>query len=381
MSAILLSPAPPPYAGTAPVSTPVSTPVSMASAASVLGPPPPDLVNVLAPSQEAAGATGSPVAAAAATPDTEAAGATNLHDEDYAQDVPAEPLVLEPLPAPASGQPLDNEEAFRIAMTVADGWSGTDGWAAVGEDLEARSHGSDATSARHLGLGFGLLLFTQESGLLGEVLRLFRERDPDAWGQAFGSDAAALLATLTAGVAEQRLAPVGGSLVWEAPWPERFRGAGGLPPCQYAQNEVAVERVVRPTADLALALGLTTDRGLAMAVDFVVAGGVGRGLHRLVAAACPFTSSTDIEEAMRSVGCADVAAVQARADVPRTGLWDPATVAGLMSLRREAGLDRAGSEELQGRLISRSSGPRRDRLRALRSSTTLDDRHLSRSAG
>jgi hypothetical protein len=304
----------------------------------------------------------------------------DLHEADYAGTADTRPIEFEPPPSPI-GVPLNNEQAFRIASAVAAAWSGADRWAALSLDREFSTDHHPAAGTRHFGLGYGLLLFTQESGLLGEVLRLFQQRDPQGFADAFGSDASALLATLTAATAAERLAPVGGALLWEGDWPDRFRAASSLPPCIFAQNEVAVESVVRPATLIGLQVGLDTDRGLAMATDLVVAGGAGAGLRSLLELAAPFTSTGELDQALGSIGLADIPALQALANVPRTNLWDVPTVTALIARRRAAGLDPAISAEIQGRMVSRSAGARRRRLTALQASTDLDDRVLTMANG
>jgi hypothetical protein len=343
-----------------------------------LSPPPPDIIDGKAPIGEVPAAVPAPAVGAALEADPDLT--SNLHDADYAESADARPIEFEAPPSPV-GVPLSNEQAFRIASAVAQAWSGADRWAAVSLDSEFSTEHHPAAGIRHFGLGFGLLLFTQESGLLGQVLRLFQQRDPVLFAETFGPDASALLTTLTAASAAERLAPVAGSLLWQGDWPDRFRAAGAMPPCIFAQNEVAVESVVRPAAVTGPQVGLDTDRGLAMATDLVVAAGIGGGLRLLVRLAAPFTSTSELEEALHSIGLPDIAALQELADVPRTNIWDIPTVTALIARRRTAGIDRASSAEIQGRIVSRCSGARRSRLVALQASADLDDRVLTRANG
>jgi hypothetical protein len=339
-----------------------------------LSPPPPDIVDGVAPIGDVPAAV--PVPAAAAALERDADLPPDLHDVDYAQLPDSAPIEFESRPT-TIGAPLSNEQAFRIASAVAPAWSGADRWAAISLDREFGTAQHPAAGSRHFGLGFGLLLFTQESGLLGRMLRLFQQRDPEVFAETFGPDASALLATLTAATAAERLAPVAGSLLWQGDLPARFRAAAATPPCIFAQNEVAVESVVRPAAVTCLQVGLDTDRGVAMATDLVVAAGVGGGLRSLLRLAAPFTSTSELDGALSSIGLPDIPALQALADVPRTNVWDVPTVTALIARRRAAGLDRASSGEIQGRIVSRSAGARRSRLVALQASADLDDRVLT----
>jgi hypothetical protein len=349
-----------------------------------LCPAPPDIVDGKAPIGEAPDADRAPAAAPVKAAEAALEAAENLpqdlHDADYARS--ADPRPVEFLPAPAAiGAPLSNEQAFRIASAVSLAWSGADRWSAISLDREFSTGQHPAAGTRHFGLGFGLLLFTQESGLLGEVLRLFQQRDPQAFAEAFGPEASTLLTTLTGATAAERLAPVAGSLLWQGEWPDRFRAAAGTPQCIFAQNEVAVESVVRPAALTGPQIGLDTDRGLAMATDLVVAAGVGGGLRALLGLAAPFTATIEVDEGLQSIGLPDIPALQTLADMPRTNVWDAATVTALIARRRAAGLDRATSAEIQGRIVSRSTGAQRRRLRGLQASPDLDDRFLTTADG
>jgi len=67
--------------------------------------------------------------------------------------------------------------------------------------------------------------------------------------------------------------------------------------------------------------------------------------------------------------------------VPRTNVWDAATVTALITRRRAAGMDRATSAEIQGRMVSRSTGAKRRRLVALQANSDLDDRVLTMDIG
>jgi hypothetical protein len=365
-----LSPPPPPIHGAAPT---LATTQDASGGTFVLEPPPPDVVNGTAP---VAPEPAAPVTVLA-SPVSEVRAATHLHDVDYTQTPDPRPLVFSaPAVLTTPTVPLVNEEAFRIALAVAPAWSGDEAWAAVSLDPEA-----DLPGARHLGLGFGLLLFTQESGLLGEALQLFHERDAEAFVDAFGADASKLLASATATTPEQRLASVGEALLWQGAWPGRFRAAGGVPQCQFAQNEVAVERVVRPAAATAIQLGLTTDRGVAAAVDLVVAAGAGGGLRALVASVAPFTSRSQLDDALRTLSIPDVPALQAAGGVPRTGVWDAPTVATLVSSLRAGGHDPSSPQELLARVVAKSSGAARRRFERLASTTDLDDRLLTTPVG
>jgi hypothetical protein len=171
---------------------------------------------------------------------------------------------------------LDLQEMYRVIRECATGFSGDDLYASVAGDQ------GEAT-----GLAYGLVHFTQSSGMLGRVLTKLRDRDAGLFAQVFGADAQQLLDVTNGASAELRLRPVGGLPLWNATWRDRFRIAGTLPECQAAQNEVAIEEQFRPMLASAFAHGLTTDRALAVAFDLVATYGVDDGLRRMLEAIGP----------------------------------------------------------------------------------------------
>lgn len=150
----------------------------------------------------------------------------------------------------------------------------------------------------HLGLSFGFIQFTQESGSLGALLSAMLSADEPAFREIFGPHADELVIVTTRGgdavkLAEQapppqharrspRVAPIDGRDLWESPWRERFFEAGKHPPFQRAQRQLAdarylepmIERVARPHA-------VCSQKGLCILLDRAVQLGVA-GCGRLV---------------------------------------------------------------------------------------------------
>jgi hypothetical protein len=277
-------------------------------------------------------------------------------------------------PPAAPPTELTNEEAYRIIRVVATAHSGDQLYSAISPDLEYTTPGNSAFGRRHFGLGFGLVLFGQASGLLGHVLELTQSRNPILFGETFGPNADELVAVTNAATEDARLAPVGGDLLWAPVWLDRFRLAGALAECQAAQNETAIEAQFRPMARIAAGLGLDTDRALAMAYDVVVARGLTAGL-RWIAAVGPIASDAQRDAALASLGHPDLAAFQAAAALPATnGRLDPATHAALVvAVRRRDVTSWLTASDLECRLLQAARGPAATRLERLRSYEAFDD--------
>jgi hypothetical protein len=269
---------------------------------------------------------------------------------------------------------LTNEGIYQIIRVVAEGHTGDQLYSAVSPDLEFTTPGNAAFGRRHFGLGFGLVLFSQASGLLGRVLELTRGRDADAFWEVFGPRADELIVVTTAPTEEARLAAVGGDVLWSSAWVDRFRAAGALPECQAAQNETAIEAQFRPMARIAMELGLDTDRSLAMAYDTVVARGLEAGLRWLTDVAGPLQTEAQRNGALASLGYTDLSGFEAASDLPRTnGELDAVSHAALVGAIRRRGLLAPTAGDLECRMIHGASGQARIRLERLHGSNAFDD--------
>lgn len=199
----------------------------------------------------------------------------SAHAQGLDTTAPAAPVETPPAPAPvmpaapvvAPGVVLDNQEMIYLVRQVAEPRSGADIYTAV-----------NAPSAPGEGVRFGLLQLRQESGELGALLTIMQRRDPSLFATVFGGSVADLLRVTTAATPAERLAPVGGKSLWEADWLERFRQAALQPTFQAAQNEFAIEEHFRPLLPGAPALGIRSDRGLAMLYELLLSLGRGEAL-------------------------------------------------------------------------------------------------------
>ena len=271
-----------------------------------------------------------------------------------------------------SPERLEIQDIYRIVRATATTHSGDDLYSCVVTDLD---DGSGNGKVQRFGVGFGLVVFTQGSGLLGAVLRLTRDRDPNSFASTFGNDAEALLRVTTASTIEERLAPVGGAPLWSGSWPDRLARLGAMPYCQAAQNEVAIEHQFRPMLRVAMELGLTTERTLAMAYDCVVARGLGGGVRWMVSTAGSLRTASQRQHALRALGFENVQKFQQSVGwTPQDGVFGPATHAAVLgALRRSDIMPLPTPLELGSRLVSAATDAGRTRLTRLLMTEELDD--------
>jgi hypothetical protein len=310
-------------------------------------------------------------------------------DDDYDD----EPVELEepelPLDSPhnevtanrASPVPLTIPEKFKLVALVArsEGGAGREAYSKVNADGEYNDPAHGFHHRRHVGLSWGLVQFTQLGGGLGRVLSACQRRDPEQFTQIFGAEAEELLRVTNAETETERLQPVGGHLLWEGPWPERFARAGQIPAFQAAQNEVAIEGYLDPNLPFARFLGWNTDRALALLYDRCVHMGSAGALSWIIRAVGPIRSQRQRSAALAALGFTSLAAFAE--SVPELGgdvRWTPSLHAALVAALRSQGsaspvaLPRL-DEQLDA-LVNAASGRRfAERVRRLRTSTELLD--------
>jgi hypothetical protein len=196
----------------------------------------------------------------------------------------------------------------------------------------------------HIGLSYGVIQFTQESGNLGRLLTMMRDRDAAMFAQTFGDQADELIRVTTADgppsseSADGRSArtqPVGGADLWEEPWLSRFRQAGEVTAFQAAQNELAATAFVDPMLGFAGDLGLDTDRALTVAVDRAVQMGVNGARHWIAAAVGPISTTAQRQQALAALRYTDLGSFQRAWSMPEDNLWGPLTHAGLAGALRQ----------------------------------------------
>src|SRR5262249_27193227 len=142
-------------------------------------------------------------------------------------------------------------------------------------EFKGKFKGHPAHNRYHIGLSYGIIQFTQDSGMLGRLLTMMKQRDATKFAEIFGTHADQLLLVATAagpaskdvgGGRSARVQPVDGTDLWEEPWLSRFREAGKHRPFQAAQNQLASEGYLDPMLTFAKWLGLDTDRALTLVV-------------------------------------------------------------------------------------------------------------------
>jgi hypothetical protein len=332
-----------------------------------LSDPPPDVIQ---PVQVV-----TPLSRAAAAGTVELTTLLSFKDIGYAHEIGAEPDPEQESQRREDALLLDYQEMYNIIRTVAVPHSGTKPYSAVARNQEFATPGQAAFQQRQFGLAFGLLLFTQESGLLGTLLTIMHDRAPALFATSFDPYADALLASTTSATAAERLQPVGGQRLWDPSWVIRFQQTGDVPAFQAAQNETAIEYQFRPMLNVALGLGLNSDRGLAMVLDQVVTRGLGGGLRWVVQAAGPLASAALRTQALRVLGFASVTAFQATIPwLRQDGVFGPETHAALVGALREREVTPLPTvHELIGRLLAAAQDTAKQRLLRLQDAPDFDD--------
>ena len=317
-------------------------------------------------------------------------------DDDYGLSYQA----LDVVPASAlSRPPLTIDDRKRIIQHIAHFESGRDGYGAINADgeFEGRFGATHPAYQRyHIGLSYGLIQFTQDSGLLGRLLVMMRERDAQAFNDFFGPDPQTiqqLIAVTTArgpssrqspGGRSARLQPVAGADLWREPWLSRFRRAGQHVPFQAAQNQLASEVFIDSMLRFAAWLGLDTDRALTMAVDRAVGMGPGRAKAWIIAAVGPIATDALRQQALTALGASDVRAFQrATPGLRADGEFGPTTHAAMVAALRTLGArspipipthDQMLDAMVRHAAASSSWSPRRrDRVRQIRVATDFTD--------
>lgn len=288
-------------------------------------------------------------------------------------------LDLPSVATDGAGDALTIRRKFEIVMPVLLRESGEDRYSAVAGSIEYDDPTHAAYQRIHYGVHWGIASFNQRSGALGQVLRACEKRDGARFAQHFGASVVEqLLAVTNAPSPDARLAPVGGALLWSPSWLELFRRAGEIAPFQAAQNEVAIERYVDRNLGFVAALGLLTDRGLAMVFDRALGMGIAGARAWILAAISPLSDDGKVQQAVQALRHADLAAFQNAAGLPASGRLGTQTHAALLGALRGLG-DRApvrvpAPAEMLDRLAAAAAGRRFERrVRDLRSAAAYTD--------
>lgn len=247
----------------------------------------------------------------------------------------------------AEPRPLTVDDMLKIVDRVAGAESGADRYAAINADTEFHNPSHDAYGKYHIGLSYGIIQFTQDSGTLGQLLAMMRDRDPDTFRATFGPSADDLVRVCSLpgppskdaqGGRSARVQPVDGADLWEEPWVTRFRQAGAVTAFQAAQNQLAATLYIEPMRRFAAWLGLCTDRAFTMIIDRAVQMGVGGARRWVIGAVGPIQSPAQRTQALSALGYTDLRAFQSATDgLAADGQWGPETHAAMVSALRALG--------------------------------------------
>ena len=265
----------------------------------------------------------------------------------YFQSLDAAPTPT-PTAEPAAA-PLTVDDKMRIIDRIAPFESNGD-YGAVNADGEfAGKFGTNhpAYQHYHVGLSYGLIQFTQDSGKLGELLRTMRARDAAAFAQVFGPDGDELVRVTTSsgpgsshspGGRSARVQPVAGVDLWQEPWVSRFRAAAQNDKFKAAQREIAARGYLDPVLEFAGWLGLNSERALTMVVDRAVQMGVGGAKRWIISAVGPVGSEAQRQQALTALGYQDLRGFQAATHgLVADGAWGPNTHAAMVAALRRLG--------------------------------------------
>jgi hypothetical protein len=255
-----------------------------------------------------------------------------------------------PAAAVPSAQPLTIEDKRQIIEQIARSESGKARYGAINSDGEFKGRfgpGHPAYQRYHIGISYGIVQFTQDSGMLGRLLQLMFERDPETFRATFGPQAGELLrTTTTAGPSSReqpdgrsaRVQPVGGADLWEEPWLTRFRQAAEHVSFQAAQNQLAASAFLDPILQFAAWLGLDTDRALTIVVDRAVQMGLDGARRWIIDAVGPIQTAALRQQALSALGKTDLRSFQAATlGLVADDQWGPLTHAAMVAALQQLG--------------------------------------------
>jgi len=312
--------------------------------------------------------------------------AAELYDEDDRE------LMFEALdaPAPPPRAELTPEAQKEILDQVAILESG-DRYEDIrlDDEFEGRA-GADhpAYGRHHLGVSVGRFHFNQDSGLVGEWLRMCKERDEPVLRRIMGAELDQVITVTTAvgppcsespSGRSARVQPVAGADLWREPWVSRLREVANHRPFQSEQNRLASRAFIEPMRRFAAWLGLDSARALAMIVDRAVQIGVAGARRWVIAAVSPVQTDDQRQQALFALGHPDVRSFQAsQRDLAVDGQFDPLTHAALIAALRGLGgaapVQVPAQQEMLDLMVRRAEGKAwADRVRNLRRSTAIRD--------
>lgn len=267
---------------------------------------------------------------------------------------------------------LTIDDKRRIIERIGRFESGDASYAAINADEEFKgtfkSH--PAHKRYHIGLSFGIIQFTQDSGMLGRLLTMMKQRDTTTFSQIFGVHADELIRTTTsagppskdvAGGRSVRVQPVDGKDLWEEPWVTRFWQAGQHRPFQAAQNQLASEGYLDTMLLFARWLGLDTDRALTMVVDRAVQMGVNGARQWIIDAVGPVQTPAQRRLALTALKHVDLLSFQkATNELVKDGQWGHMTHAAMVAALRGLGsaspVQLLTREQMMEAMVRRAAG-------------------------
>jgi hypothetical protein len=244
-------------------------------------------------------------------------------------------------------------EKVRIIEHITKDESGKALYKAVNRDGEFEGKfGTDHAAYQkfHIGLSYGIVQFTQDSGELGSLLKLMKQKDEKAFVDTFGEHHQRLIEVTTAagpfskdspGGRSARVQKVGGQDLWQDDWVKRFQKAGDHVPFQAAQIELAAKDFLDPMLPFARALGLNTDRALTLIVDRAVQLGPGGARHWIIGAVGPIKSHALLQQALGALGHADLKSFQRAKGLKVDGDLGPWSHSALVEELRKLGPGRS----------------------------------------
>ena len=314
--------------------------------------------------------------------------------DDFNPEVPYEPLDVESLSAYAfdsTEQPLTIDVRRTVIEHIARNESGRARYSAINADGEFRGvfgREHPAYQRYHIGLSYGIVQFTQDSGGLGQLLVMMRERDAARFNQVFGEHADELIQVTSAsgpssanspGGRGARVQPIGGADLWEEPWLTRFRQAGEHVPFQAAQNELANNMFLEPMLHFAGWLGLNTDRALTMVIDRAVQLGRGGARRWIIDAVGPVQTLAQRQQCLTALGYPEMKAFQGSVrGLKADGDWGPQTHAAFIGALRSLGAASPVAiptrDQMMDMMVRAAAGRRwAPRVERLRRSTEFTD--------
>jgi hypothetical protein len=289
-----------------------------------------------------------PAAEPAAEP-YESAYEEDVYDEPYAASSNGSAAVAAPAPAVAPAAP---------APAAPLGIPGTIALLAKLGRLFVAPEGYTAASLDGQGMRIGFVGF--RGRLIPRLLQLMRKRDAAAYRATLGTDAETLPAT------EDSVT--------------RLRAAGGYTLFQAAQNELAATAFVRPMLSLASGFGLDSERALAMAVDRALELGPREARAWIARAVSPVQADAQRQQALGALGMQGVPEFQRAAGVKRDGDFGPRTQAAMVAALRRLGpaspIPIPAREQMMDAIVARAdaeAAPWRQRPRTIRTSQEFGD--------